>query len=61
MARTLGSLGANIVVLDLSESAMEKLSKELSEKKYQTHCFKNQRTRKRTIIKSKRRNDIEFW
>jgi NAD(P)-dependent dehydrogenase (short-subunit alcohol dehydrogenase family) len=60
MARTLGSLGANIVVLDLSESAMEKLSKELSEKNIKHIVLKTNVLEKEQLLKAKEETILNF-
>jgi len=60
MARTLGSLGANIVVLDLSESAMEKLSKELSEKNIKHIVLKTNVLDKEQLLKAKEETILNF-
>ncbi len=60
MARTLGSLGANIVVLDLSESAMEKLSKELSEKNIKHIVLKTNVLEKEQLLKAKEETLSKF-
>jgi len=60
MARTLGSLGAKIAVLDLSESAMEKLSKELSEKNIKHIVLKTNVLEKEQLLKAKEETILNF-
>ena len=60
MARSLGSLGAKIAVLDLSESAMEKLSKELSEKNIKHIVLKTNVLEKEQLLKAKEETILNF-
>jgi NAD(P)-dependent dehydrogenase (short-subunit alcohol dehydrogenase family) len=60
MARSLGSLGAKIAVLDLSEKAMESLSKELSEKKIEHIVIKTNVLEKEQLIKAKEETLSKF-